>query len=1120
MPTEMTKYEARTFWVLPDDDKQPEDGQPTKRLYAHLIMDNDEDNNSSIQMLLTVPRTMDEIYEAIVDVLPIDMNPQLFYKNSPVDISYGTDTNLYPNGTTFLVLDTTIVKLPDHHSGWLWQCQECDLSFQTRNQLSTHNIRSLHLMQNFNTPFDWGHNEENSDDEEEDKEEEDKEEEYEDQEEEEELEEEGDEGEWEENEEEELIKSRRQRMKEAAREQNPTRDFVPDKQDIDWEKQVFARHIYENSAKFKSSSHQMHESVKTGIKTGNIPNMFQRQLPRTATSYIYGLRQTAQFYQEENANIHPGEVYKIHYRNFLDFGTNNMVRMASPLAFLKKWEGVGTETKRNFVASHNMLRNIVYNHADSAKGKLEFAIPYKEAGMGMREAQKKGAKDARTYCSELDGISKSIERDGTWGKYKYQVNTKRLSKEATRQKLYGDDHRQETIGEDVQKFIHSDFAIKAQDLILGKRILSDKEWVTGTRYLVTQIQCTQGSRREGQDMTVNEWENRQPDLTDPGAVTIIRNFTKLTGRKDTPTYLALSLADTALCCAYENAKHIKFPQLCEDPNYRHMSFFINSNGNAYMDGVQGNPLHLTDWKRITGRNDTPTSFRDCLCNFSLTRDEVTRANLAFMNNHSTETMVRIYASGDQKMKAGIDALKKYRNEQLHIVGIKNPQKIKLSTRARERQIQNQLENYDETLSAAVFNESATDKEASKKHFCNNESRAALIELCAAEIKTGVSVNDRGFLADILLRRNPKYINLGKYKVKKAILRVMDSPAYQVQARSLHDLLIQEARRQGPMEIDENGLNQIENKVLDSWLRQHDKMANPGISLRGWRIPAALFDIANFTAKSDYCLGNNLIADFISQMQKTRGNLAQTEQEAEEDENAMSPAAIIKLSRKTLQVNKELMSKLADSKDDSGDKDKQVPSPTDSPRSMRYQANQLLKEDHTLQQNITPKKKMPPKRRRIIESSSSDEEEENINKKLKKQQEDNDEKDKDNNEDEDWLFPVEKVLAQQRNGRLENWTTDEKVNLLKAILNWMKNPTIGRIKDGLDDIEENVWPQVTVNRSLDSVQTQYYRTGSPMYTWLKDYAESTQDIEWNTVSLRKNKATILDAYKKQFLHNKQ
>ena len=86
---------------------------------------------------------------------------------------------------------------------------------------------------------------------------------------------------------------------------------------------------------------------------------------------------------------------------------------------------------------------------------------------------------------------------------------------------------------------------------------------------------------------------------------------------------------------------------------------------------------------------------------------------------------------------------------------------------------------------------------------------------------------------------------------------------------------------------------------------------------------------------------------------------------------------------------------------------------------------------------------------------------------------------------------------------------------------MKNPTENKRSLGERDIDKNVRGKVTEGRPLDSITTQYYRTGDPcdstksMRSWLHNQVEKDKTMEWTDESLRANKVKLVNSYEEQY-----
>lgn len=787
--------------------------------------------------------------------------------------------------------------------------------------------------------------------------------------------EEGNEDDWDEEMEVDNAGQRRQRMRQAIKEgelANP--EFQPDDEDDEWEKQVFRKAILNKSRKITSNPGQIDPAVFEAIETGgDIPKHLQRQVPNTAKIYIESLRLIAGFYQRDLPSI------ELHYRNFVAFGTDNFVRLASPKRFIENWTGASLEKKKTFVSSHNWLVKIVKKEATSNRGLLDFSIPYIQTNT-PGEAGRLGLKDKAEYIAHLKEITEDVDDEHYWREFARQIEAKRVDKQETMSILWGlggGEDNSEGLSEAIFKYMESSTVQEAENSLITaahdpSQPFSNKKFIKSTRYLVTKIQIIHGTRQEAQNMTVKEWDSRRDVPGSPGLVYISRKFTKLAA----PTILVLGLPETALCILYDIVKRVKFPKLVRHPDYRKTSFFVNSKGNAYSD-QHGNGLHLTDWNRITKRGDSVNNFRELVSDYSLTQDDVTRVNLAFANNHSPATMCKVYAQAGEKVLQGIHTLLKYREEQLNQPNIPVI-KIRLPKDAQNRERANKVLDYDELLASHVEIETRTHKHISmNKGSANQDSRCSLVELCAAEIKSGPRINDV-FLADLLMRESGYFFGI-PVKVQ-AILRVIDSFEFadQIQSISLQEFLVDEARRRGPKndnDIDDHLVDSIEDFVIRGWLNQIKKMRNPGIPLQGYRMPAAFLTMAIASGSSDYCLGSDLIAKRVRAMRKSRE--PEEKDEEENNEETMSPTSIVQLNRKKYgkeEKEEDTMSPITTSAQSS---------PTASPRCMRFQVRQLHSGDSDLSDEIPSTPRRPTAgasrgekskiSRRIELESSSDEE---------------------------------------------------------------------------------------------------------------------------------------------------
>ena len=323
-------------------------------------------------------------------------------------------------------------------------------------------------------------------------------------------------------------------------------------------------------------------------------------------------------------------------------------------------------------------------------------------------------------------------------------------------------------------------------------------------------------------------------------------------------------------------------------------------------GKHGNIDHLKNWNSITGREDTNTSFRKILSDYSLNTDAITRANLAFIDDHNQNTMEEVYVSGGKKLKEGIKALLKYRKEELNQEVVRdddgNIPRIKIPRQMERRQNQSEFDEYHKVLSDNIEKERELNER--QKGSANGESRASIIELCAIEVKSRKPTNTY-FLADMLLQRKPKVIDMTKDKLKVAILNVIDRFSDTKESLSLQNLLNEGAKEMALMEggpIDGTFLNKVESVVINKWQNQLDKMSSEGKPLRGIRIPAALVAIAKLTNTEDtYCMGNSVIARnvmaMLAKQKRLKDQLLLNTSSSSDDSHTMTPTSIVNLHRR-------------------------------------------------------------------------------------------------------------------------------------------------------------------------------------------------------------------------------
>ena len=827
-----------THWILPHGQQTPV-GEPNRRLFVHVIP-----QNVAYQLLLYTDVSIQNMYNAITEIMKNDQDPlpkyRLYFKKTLVKIEDNA-TNTFTSGATFL-LATEHSLLPKHHSGNVWQCKSCVASFETFDKIMHHlTTKKNHRILEFGVPINWGR----------------------------------------------VIafNARQKKMNVALIKEEPILDkFIMDDQDLEWELVVARKFVVINSKKYQSSKETMDPDFIISIMKGTqIPKDCARQLTGTWTTYQPFLRKIVTSYQHV-------EERPLHYRNFFAFGTMDLVQLSDPEIFLETYENASPEMKKKFLASHNLLQELVLNVAISPQGLTAFEKPYKDTETARRD----GTYDREVFFNNIDLIRKSIENKSLWSKYSMRADAKRKHSDQLHNKLLDsfEIKSNSKLKDAIEKFLASDFSIqKEKDLVYAAGTptekLSAQKWNEVTEWVVTRLQVFSGGRREASDMTVGDWENRHSD--ENGSAIIDRTFTKLEGHLE--TFLHLDPAEVLIVDAYERARRNQFPELDKMERRGLKSVFLNSAGNAYI-GKKGNPSHLSHWNAITDRCDVPTEFRDTMANWSLSTDLVTRANSAFVCAHSLEIMTKVYANREKKKEKGVQVLQRYRHEEL---GLKDSTTSrgryefftkKLPPQLTDRQRQLRIDSYDSELSKAIRTEKDSHLELhseTPEKPASTESRASLLELIAEEYKSGVAVSeDIGFLADMLLKKEigqqkKKYWK--ESKVFDAILNAIDSPRFAEHpaAISLSKILVMAASAK--LGNDVKGIEQF---VLDKWVKQIERFTRRGTRLKEFRTRAAFVTIANIAKTTEkYCVGNRAIAGQVAIMQNARKKLENDDQTNEE-----------------------------------------------------------------------------------------------------------------------------------------------------------------------------------------------------------------------------------------------
>ena len=600
-----------TLWIVPRGHKI-EIPEPIKILYIHVIP-----TDVTYQVLLDIDIPMGDVYEVMTGVLTRCKPPQdqeetmyrLYWKKSIVNtIAEEVQTTEFPTGATFLMIDGD-TQLPTFHSGKLWQCKSCPDSFDSFKNLNQHVQKKQHKIRKFGQNINWGiviAPQQNV----------------------------------------EVPKNdRRQMMDDAIKEpETILNKFVPDDKDLKWELEVGRSYIVKRSNKWKSQKEKMDPDFVNSILKGtdDIPADCYRQMPGTWDAYRLQLHRILIFYQGVKKRT-------LHYRDFFAFGQPSLVNLSEPEQFFDNWKGATPEMKKKCLGAHNMLQILVRSAALSALGLEEFENRYKDSP----DAAIKGLADQDLFLRNLDRITQQIKDKQLWSTLRIHADAKRKHAEELKEKLedFNKNMGDAKLKEAVDKFLASNFVIKAEKDILdsaaNNKILTAQEFGNGTEFLVTRIEIFSGGRREATDLTVGEWDNRVTD--EDGSTTIDRSFTKLEGTLS--TFIHLDPVETFLVLAYEIAKHNQFPWLYKEERRHLQSFFCTSSGKSYFPGQKGNASHLTAWNEITGySNYVVTDFRKNMASWSITTDNVTRANTAFVCAHSVEIQTKVYANTKNKQK--------------------------------------------------------------------------------------------------------------------------------------------------------------------------------------------------------------------------------------------------------------------------------------------------------------------------------------------------------------------------------------------------------------------------------------------------------------------------------------
>ena len=1012
-----------TFWLLPLGHQIPSD-EPTKRLYVHVIP-----QRVTYQILIDVEVPISGLFDAMLHVtmsnkeILDDKQPEwsLYYKKSIVNTIDAT-TNNFKSGATFLMRNGES-PMPLFHSGNLWPCQSCSASFESIAKLMQHlTIMNHHQMANFGVPTNWGSKKEPTP---------------------------------------KKIKdhlpsnARRDKMNEALMQEESTLEkFVPDEEDLEWENLCARRFVVKKSQKWKHGFEDMDPDFIEAIQEGGkVPSDCKRMLTGTWEAYKPYLRKIVTFYQGVKGKL-------LHYRNFLAFGTSDLVQLCDPEEFVNQYVGASPEMMKKFLAAHSTLIKLVEQDAMSPSRSDDFGKLYDDP----KTVAEKGPRDKDLFLSNLERITKSVKNKGLWSEYKARADSKRKHANELDDKLINRTASKSTakIKEGINKFLGHKYAIQSEKDLLrcgnDKQKLSKKEWVNCTEFAVTRLQIISSGRREATDMTVGEWENRTMDAD--GSAIINRTFTKLEGTME--TFIHLDAVETFLVTAYENAKLIQFPELDKQERRQLQSFFVNSAGTEYI-GKKGNPAHFSHWNAITGIRLETKDFRRTMASWSLSTDQVTRANTAFVCAHSLETMTKVYANQKMKKQKAIEVLLKYRDEALGMgtaIGTSRGRSeflscplTQLPEEVAERQKKLRLASYDNALSKALRNEreyhAGRHANTPDKPACD-DSRASLLELIVEELESGVPATEKvGFMADVLLKRE-KDEKKKKYAKsisrKEAIISLIDSPRFEKcpAAISLTNILILAASAKVGKDVDS-----IEEEAVKSWVKQLENMNRGGRVLHGYRTRSALVRLANISGTVEtYSFGNEVIEGQVRAMQNSRKLLEQDDQTSPEVEQKVLQPKTVRRSPRTVEKG------ITDTEEDL------TPIKTESPH-IPTRTSPSFVQSVSKKLNFTPTK--------------PDEDNKTRKRKI-------------NLESPATPSPI-KVQRKLGMKRQPNWNYNERIRLLEHILKNMEDPTLGRSVKGTKDLELNVLPKFSPNlvekpeesRKLDEIAAQFYR-----YISLLDY----------------------------------
>jgi hypothetical protein len=693
--------------------------------------------------------------------------------------------------------------------------------------------------------------------------------------------------------------------------------FEESPDDKKWSMSVWRPWIDKQTQKFNRHGEERSKEVREAMEAGTeIPDLYKREVSQTIQNCQYGLKFVAQFYQVEANKTKGADFGKLVYKDWFDFGNpKRHVCLLSAKDYLDNgWKNASPYMKNHFIYTHVMLRRMLREHCLSADGLAKFNQLFGDDPL----AQTKAIEARHQYLNTLRDLADLEKDQKLHQRAKDQAEQKQIKEEKRRTILWGKKYgtfKSEDIQMKIKQFLESETTKEAQDIVVlqatndSSNKLPRDSWVKATRNLVLSIQSTHSGRTELSDMTMGEWHGRQVER-DALVYTVIveRHWTKTGWSKTHQSFLSLNVTFEALCILYEKCRKVQFPNKYDgvsEEEQSKQSFFLNSTGNSYFrakSGVDGE--HMIQWNNATGRKDTPKMFRKLLANFSLNTDEVTRVNIAFVNQHTKETMLKVYTAMSEKCKAGVNVLQTYRDKALNIdTEIKTTEGDSITVAPTKESALAQLSIWKRSIKEKLEEERKLDAANDAKemeHFGSSESRSSLVELCAAEVQTGRPVGEY-YIADLLLRKDEKRINK-KPMIYHEILRVIDSKRFSncQPSISLSKTMVRVARINQVEIIDddktEESIDYIETECCARWKKQLDKISRIGVPIGSMRIPYAIMCMQEALGEKHYSMGNIPLQANIDHMMSQKRGLEVKVEENIEGKVEMLPEEIVLLSR--------------------------------------------------------------------------------------------------------------------------------------------------------------------------------------------------------------------------------